>query len=80
MLTMRLQHHQGCLETPKYAYVIYGQSLRIKNLQEFTKSSTWLSDTSINFLLNIMSFESQNENIGLIHTDFFHRIVRLGEF
>ena len=27
MLTMCLQHHQGCLETPKCAYVIYGQHL-----------------------------------------------------
>ena len=27
MLTMCLQHHQGCLETPKCAYVIYGQPL-----------------------------------------------------
>ena len=27
MLTMRLQHHQGCSETPKCAYVIYGQPL-----------------------------------------------------
>ena len=25
MLTKRLQHHQGCSETPKCAYVIYGQ-------------------------------------------------------
>ena len=28
MLTIRLQHHQGCSETPKCAYVIYGQPLR----------------------------------------------------
>ena len=27
MLTMRLQHHQGCSETQKCAYVIYGQPL-----------------------------------------------------
>ena len=27
MLTMRLQHHQGCSEVPKCAYVIYGQPL-----------------------------------------------------
>ena len=27
MLTIRLQHHQGCSETPKCAYVIYGQPL-----------------------------------------------------
>ena len=27
MLTMCLQHHQGCPETPKCAYVIYGQPL-----------------------------------------------------
>ena len=27
MLTMCLQHHQGCSETPKCAYVIYGQPL-----------------------------------------------------
>ena len=27
MLTKRLRHHQGCSETPKCAYVIYGQSL-----------------------------------------------------
>ena len=25
MLTKRLRHHQGCSETPKCAYVIYGQ-------------------------------------------------------
>ena len=29
MLTKRLQHHQGCSETPKFAYVIYGQPLRL---------------------------------------------------
>ena len=28
MLTKRLRHHQGCSETPKCAYVIYGQPLR----------------------------------------------------
>ena len=27
MLTMCLQHHQGCSDTPKCAYVIYGQPL-----------------------------------------------------
>ena len=27
LLTIRLQHHQGCSETPKCAYVIYGQPL-----------------------------------------------------
>ena len=27
MLTIPLQHHQGCSETPKCAYVIYGQPL-----------------------------------------------------
>ena len=27
MLTKRLQHHQGCSEAQKYAYVIYGQPL-----------------------------------------------------
>ena len=27
MLTMCLPHHQGCSETPKCAYVIYGQPL-----------------------------------------------------
>ena len=27
MLTMCLQHHQGCSETLKCAYVIYGQPL-----------------------------------------------------
>ena len=27
MLTKRLRHHQGCSETPKCAYVIYGQPL-----------------------------------------------------
>ena len=27
MLTMCLQHHQGCSEAPKCAYVIYGQPL-----------------------------------------------------
>ena len=31
MLTMRLQHHQGCSETPKCAYVIYGQPLITAN-------------------------------------------------
>ena len=31
MLTKRLRHHQGCLETPKCAYVIYGQPLNIEN-------------------------------------------------
>ena len=30
MLTMCLQHHQGCSETPKCAYVIYGQPLSLK--------------------------------------------------
>jgi len=29
MLTKRLRHHQGCSETPKCAYVIYGQPLSI---------------------------------------------------
>ena len=27
MLTICLQHHQGCSETPKCAYIIYGQPL-----------------------------------------------------
>ena len=31
MLTMCLQHHQGCSETPKCAYVIYGQPLKAIN-------------------------------------------------
>ena len=28
LATYTLQHHQGCLGTPKCAYVIYGQPLR----------------------------------------------------
>ena len=31
MLTKRLPHHQGCSETPKCAYVIYGQPLIYSN-------------------------------------------------
>ena len=34
MLTMCLQHHQGCSETPKCAYVIYGQPLSILTVKE----------------------------------------------
>ena len=30
MLTKRLRHHQGCSETPKCAYVIYGQPLIVQ--------------------------------------------------
>ena len=37
MLTIRLQHHQGCSETQKCAYVIYGQPLIIFNIYD-----TWL--------------------------------------
>ena len=33
MLTMCLQHHQGCSETPKCAYVIYGQPLSTACMQ-----------------------------------------------
>ena len=49
MLTMCLQHHQGCLETPKCAYVIYGQPLigsiatdpmKAINLEQFTVSES----------------------------------------
>ena len=31
MLTMCLQHHQGCSDTPKCAYVIYGQPLTLND-------------------------------------------------
>ena len=37
MLTKRLRHHQGCSETPKCAYVIYGQILAPKSLQRIFK-------------------------------------------
>ena len=38
MLTKRLQHHQGCSETPKCAYVIYGQPLIAIHLVTLTVS------------------------------------------
>ena len=38
MLTIRLQHHQGCSETPKCAYVIYGQPPRLSTKKKRSPS------------------------------------------
>ena len=52
MLTMCLQHHQGCSETPKYAYVIYGQPLNSKCQRNFAKI---LTCSVLNGCLNTVS-------------------------
>ena len=57
MLTKRLRHHQGCSETPKCAYVIYGQPLVTtnENANQFIFNSWvsgWVYDTLSTYQLH----------------------------
>ena len=78
MLTMCIQHHQGCSETPKCAYVIYGQPLNNCEIPYSFRVVIWMVGEFLDlenllFLLRL----SNDLHSGVELSTHYHQVLRL---